>query len=189
VNSLKRINALRKSVFTENGFDGYLIFNSANMLYFLGFPGTSALLVPANGESTLYVYGVNYEQTKTEGKGFKVELVDALNVEGYRILSQVFQKENALEVNNSFVQALRKVKDKTEIELIRRAGELTSEGMNTALEAVGPGVKEYEVAAEIEYAMRKRGSGGTAFETIVASGASSAFPHGGHRSHLPVLLL
>jgi Xaa-Pro aminopeptidase len=35
------------------------------------------------------------------------------------------------------------------------------------------------VAAEIEYAMRKLGSSGTAFETIVASGASSAFPHGG----------
>jgi Xaa-Pro aminopeptidase len=200
---LKRINALRKSVFTENGFDGYLIFNSANMLYFLGFPGTSALLIPANGESTVYVYGVNYEQAKAEGKGFKVELVkgdenlmakiakqamecrvkklavDALNVEGYRTLSQSFQKENALEVNNNFVQALRKVKDKEEIEFMRRAGELTSEGMSTALESVIPGVKEYEVAAEIEYAMRKRGSGGTAFETIVASGASSAFPHGG----------
>ena len=200
---MKRINALRKSVFTENGFDGYLIFNSANMLYFLGFPGTSALLVPADGESTVYVYGVNYEQAQAEGKGFKVDLVkgdenlmakiakqaqeskikklavDALNVEGYRTLSQSFQKENALEVNNSFVQTLRKVKDKEEIEFMRRAGELTSEGMSTALESVRPGVKEYEVAAEIEYAMRKRGSGGTAFETIVASGPSSAFPHGG----------
>jgi Xaa-Pro dipeptidase len=40
-------------------------------------------------------------------------------------------------------------------------------------------MKEYEVAAEIEYAMRKRGSYGTAFETIVASGPRSAFPHGG----------
>ena len=38
---------------------------------------------------------------------------------------------------------------------------------------------EYEVAAEIEYAMRSRGAGPTAFETIVASGACSAFPHGG----------
>jgi Xaa-Pro dipeptidase len=34
------------------------------------------------------------------------------------------------------------------------------------------------VAAEIEYAMRKQGSYGTAFETIVASGSCSAFPHG-----------
>ncbi len=41
-----------------------------------------------------------------------------------------------------------------------------------------PGIKEKEVAAEIEYAMRKAGSDGIAFETIVASGATSAFPHG-----------
>jgi Xaa-Pro aminopeptidase len=40
-------------------------------------------------------------------------------------------------------------------------------------------MKEYEVAGEIEYAMRKCGCWGTAFETIVASGIRSAFPHGG----------
>jgi Xaa-Pro aminopeptidase len=44
---------------------------------------------------------------------------------------------------------------------------------------VAAGVREDEVAAEIEYAMRKRGSSGAAFETIVASGACSAYPHGG----------
>jgi Xaa-Pro aminopeptidase len=203
VETLKRINALRKTAFTENGFDGYLIFNSANLLYFLGFPGTTALLIPADGESTVYVYGVNYEQAKAEGKGFRVELVkgdenlmakiakqaqdykvkklavDALGVESWRALAQAFPRKNTLEVNNNFVQALRRVKDKEEIELMRKAGELTSAGMNAAYEAVKPGAKEYEVAAEIEYAMRKRGSGGTAFETIVASGACSAFPHGG----------
>jgi Xaa-Pro aminopeptidase len=43
---------------------------------------------------------------------------------------------------------------------------------------VAAGIREYEVAAEIEYAMRKQGSSGTAFETIVASGVYSAFPHG-----------
>jgi Xaa-Pro dipeptidase len=56
---------------------------------------------------------------------------------------------------------------------------LASEGMRVACEVVAAGVKEYEVAAEIEYAMRKQGSSGTAFETIVASGSYSAFPHGG----------
>ncbi len=200
---LKRITALKKVVFTENGFDGYLIFNSTNLLYFTGFSGATSLLVPADGESTLYVYGVNYEQAKSEAKGFRVELVkgnenlmakiakqtqerkakklavDVLGVESWRALAKEFGAENTLAVNSSFVQALRKVKDKQEITLMRKAGELTSKGMEAASEAVKPGVKEYEVAAEIEYAMRKRGSGGTAFETIVASGPSSAFPHGG----------
>ena len=39
-------------------------------------------------------------------------------------------------------------------------------------------LKEKDAAAEIEYAMRKTGSDGTAFETIVASGPTSAYPHG-----------
>jgi methionine aminopeptidase len=40
-----------------------------------------------------------------------------------------------------------------------------------------PGVREFEVAAEIEYQMKKRGASGTAFETIVAFGERSALPH------------
>jgi Xaa-Pro dipeptidase len=51
--------------------------------------------------------------------------------------------------------------------------------MKAAYETIKPGIREYEVAAEIEYAMRRKGSWGTAFETIAASGTRSAFPHGG----------
>jgi len=71
------------------------------------------------------------------------------------------------------------VKDETELKYMRKAAELTSEGMKTALETIKPGLREYEVAAEVEYTMRRRGSGGVAFDTIVASGLRSAFPHGG----------
>ena len=200
---MTRIEALKKNAFTKNGFDGYLILNNANMLYFLGFPGTSSLLIPRDGENTIYVYGVNYEQAKAEGKGYKVELVrgdenlmgkiakqakinkisklavDALGVESWRSLTRELSSETAVEINNGYVQALRAVKNEQEIGYMRKAGQLTSEGMEAAYNAVKPGAKEYEVAAEIEYLMRKRGSGATAFETIVASGAFSAFPHGG----------
>jgi Xaa-Pro aminopeptidase len=203
VNRLTRISKLRKTGFTETGFDGYVIFNSTNLLYFLGYPGPSALLVPADGECTVYVYGVNYEQAKAQSSGFKVELVrgdenllakiaseaqsrkitklalDAMGVQSWRNLTNELSRGVTLEVNNSFIEALRMVKDPQEIESMRKAGELTSEGMKAAYEAVKPGAKEYEVAAIIEYAMRKRGAGPTAFETIVASGACSAFPHGG----------
>jgi Xaa-Pro aminopeptidase len=201
--ALTRIDNLRKTAFAGNDFDGYLIFNGINQLYFLGFPGTSAVFVPADGDCTVYVYGVNYEQAKAMGKGFNVKLikanenlmaqiaqqatqckirklaVDQLGVQSWRSLTKELGDGIALEVNNSFVEALRMVKDKEEIGLMRRAGELTSEGMKAAYEAVRPGAKEYQVAAEIEYAMRKLGAGPTAFETIVASGACSAFPHGG----------
>jgi Xaa-Pro dipeptidase len=197
------MEALKQIAFHEKGFDGFLIFNWANLLYFAGFPGAVSLLIPRDGESTIYAYGVNYEQAKAEGKGFRVALVkrdenlmakiaekvkdykikklavDALGIEGWRALAKEAKGETKLKVKGSFVWELRKVKDEKEIELMRKAGELTSEGMKAAYEALSPGLKEYEVAAEIEYAMRKRGSYGTAFETAVASGPRSAFPHGG----------
>lgn len=200
---MNRIDALRKKVFEETKFDGFVVFNDANLTYFTGFSGASALLIPKSGRSTVFVYGVNYEMAKAEGAEFRVELVkrgedlmakiakqadafkveklavDVLGIEGWRALAKSLGGEKRLEVGSSFVRELRKVKSEEEIELMRRAADLTSEGMRVAYEILRPGVKEYEVAAEVEYAMRKQGSDGTAFETIVASGPYSAFPHGG----------
>src|SRR4030067_817031 len=105
--------------------------------------------------------------------------VDVLGVESWRSLIREVKGKTALRVKPKFVSELRMVKDEVEIALMRRAAELTNDGMKTAYEVLSPGMKEYEVAAEIEYAMRKNGSYGTAFETAVSSGASSAFPHGG----------
>ena len=47
-----------------------------------------------------------------------------------------------------------------------------------ALEVLRPGVKEAEVAAEMEYAARRAGASEMSFPTIIASGARSALPHG-----------
>jgi Xaa-Pro dipeptidase len=200
---LKRIDALKQKAFKQGKFDGYLVFRNTNMTYLTGFSGASALLIPENGENKVYVYGVNYEQAKAEltgvtververgenlmakiakqAKAFKIKklAVDALNIESWRLLAKYMGGEKNLAVDFRFLRELRKVKDAEEIELMRKAAELTSEGMRVARETLTVGIKEYEVAAEIEYAMRKRGSSGTAFETIVASGVSSAYPHGG----------
>ncbi len=201
--TLKRINALKQVALRKGGFDGFLIFNDVNLTYFTGFSGASALLIPENGENTVYVYGVNHAQAKAELAGFTVELVersenlmnkiakqaeafkieklavDTLNIEGWRTLTKFFGSEKTLAIDPNFIKDLRKVKDTEEIELMRKAADLTSEGMRVARETLAAGMKEYEVAAEIEYAMRKQGCSGMAFETIVASGAYSAFPHGG----------
>ncbi|MEM2915009.1 MAG: Xaa-Pro peptidase family protein [Candidatus Bathyarchaeia archaeon] len=200
---MKRVEALRQMTFEEKGFDGFLIMNEANLLYFTGFPGTSCLLIPKDGESTIYVYGVNYEQAKAEGRNFRVELVkreenlirkiaahvkalkikelalDMLSYENYRNLAKELKGETKLKLQGKLVWDLRRVKDEEELRLMRKAGELTGEGMKVAYEVIRPGIKEYEAAAEIEYAMRRKGSWGTAFDTIVASGVRSAFPHGG----------
>ena len=203
MSTLKRIDALKQVAFEKSGFDGFIVINSANQTWLTGFSSASALLIPKNGESKVYVHGVNYAQAQAEMGEVKVELVqrgekltekiakqasalgikklavDPLDIEDWRSLSKALGGGKTLEVDNRCLQELPKIKDKNEIQLLRRAAKLTSEGMRVASEAVAAGMKEYEVAAEIEYAMRKKGSSGTAFETIVASGVCSAYPHGG----------
>jgi Xaa-Pro aminopeptidase len=75
------------------------------------------------------------------------------------------------------IEDLRVVKDHGEIEAIRSAGKVTAEVFAELLPHIRPGVKEQDLAAEIEYRMRKKGAEGAAFETIVASGPRSAYPH------------
>ncbi len=200
---MQRLPALKKVAFEQAGFDGYLIFNPSNLFYFTGTQGASALLIPRNEESTVYVYGVNFEQTRATAKGFNVDLVqrgedlmvkiaqqaceqgvkklaiDALGVEGWRSLSKQLRGKSKIAIKPSFVSELRVIKDEEEIELMRKAAELTSLGMNMAYECLRTGIREVELVAEIEYAMRKKGSYGTAFDTAVSSGPASAFPHGG----------
>ena len=121
------------------------------------------------------------EKIATQVKAFKIKklAVDTLSYENYSSLAKRLRGEARLKIQGNIVWELRKTKDEKELELMRKAGELTSEGMRVAYEVIRPGVKEYEAAGEIEYAMRKCGCWGTAFETIVASGVRSAFPHGG----------
>ena len=203
VKVLNRVNALKQKAFEQKGFDGFLVTNGMNVFYLSGTQGASCLLIPKKGQNTIYVYSVNYEGVKADGKGLNVELVkrgenlmekvakqakacgikklavDTLSVEGYHGLMKNLRGNAKLEIRNDLISDLRKVKDEQELELMRKAGELTIIGMKAAQETIRPSVKEIEVAAEIEYAMRKECSWGTAFESSVASGVRSAFPHGG----------
>jgi len=192
---------LEKS-FADKKLDGYIIANETNLLYFTDFDGGVRLLIAKNVESAFYVQGVNYEAAKEEAKDCKVELLkrgedidlkiakeincrklskvgfDTLDTSIYLKLKKTL-KNTELQSRGNLVWNLRKVKDKSELKCIRKAAEVTTEGAKTALETIRPGLREFEVAAEVEYAMRKLGSEGVAFDTIIASGARSAFPHGG----------
>jgi Xaa-Pro aminopeptidase len=70
------------------------------------------------------------------------------------------------------------VKDREEIALIRSAVILGASLFDRALETIRQGVRETEVAAEMEYAARKSAAEAMSFETIIASGERSALPHG-----------
>ncbi len=62
---------------------------------------------------------------------------------------------------------VRSIKDASEIGLMRKAAGIVVQGMRAAIDAVEPGRKEVEVAAEAEYAMGKAGSQGSPFRMQV----------------------
>lgn len=205
---MDRVEALRQKAFEMNGFDGFLVTSEVNLYYFAGCPGLTSMLIPKTGRGIIFAYNVNYEQAKAMTKGFEVQMlergqnlmesvakqtktckitklaIDALDFENYNQLAKKLRGQARLTSKGDLVGELRRVKDQKELQLMRKAAELTSAGMKTAYETIKPGMKEYQVAAEIEYAMRRRGSWGIAFETIIASGARSAFPHGGGGTQL-----
>jgi Xaa-Pro aminopeptidase len=75
------------------------------------------------------------------------------------------------------VERLRMVKSAVEIATIKASVELNSAALEQALSTFRHDTTEVDLAAEIEYRMRRLGADGPAFDTIVASGARSALPH------------
>jgi len=78
---------------------------------------------------------------------------------------------------DQWVEQLRQVKEAAEIERIAAAAALSDSALAHVLETLAPGVRETEVAFEIEVFMRREGAQGTAFPPIVASGPNSSRPH------------
>ena len=69
------------------------------------------------------------------------------------------------------------VKDESEIENIRLACNAADNAFISLLPNIKEGMSENDVAAELEYLMRKNGASGTSFSTIVAFGKNSSVPH------------
>ena len=72
---------------------------------------------------------------------------------------------------------LRMIKEREEIERMREAARVAELGMARAREVLAAGLREIDVAAELEYAVRKAGGEGWASPTYVASGVRSAIAH------------
>ncbi len=72
---------------------------------------------------------------------------------------------------------LRAVKSPVEIDLIRKAVEITGQAFRRLLGFIRPGIWEFEIEAEIWHEFLRRRSRGPAFQTIAASGAEACTLH------------
>ena len=82
----------------------------------------------------------------------------------------------AMNADDAFTAAMM-VKNEWELDNIAKACEIAEDALNELLPEIKEGMTETEVAALLEYKMRKLGAEGLSFPTIVAFGAHAAVPH------------
>ncbi len=200
--SRERIAALRKKA-AEANLDGMIITHLDHVRYLCGYTGSNGLLFFADKRPEFATDFRYADQCRKEVKGAHPtvtktgDLIATLsdypqlckpNIRlGY---SATFTSVAALErIREALPQALLVraddvlldlgwVKDKDEIASIAKAAEIGDVAWQRVLSLLKPGVREREVAAELEYQMMMMGSSVPAFETIIASGYRSAMPHG-----------
>ena len=196
-----RIRKLQKLIKTEN-LDALLINELPQIRYLCGYSGSNALLIVLASDAYFLtdfryktqvvreVRGVRKilaerdllstlaDTKKLTRKNLKVGYLDDylttrnLTMLKYQITTAIWVPTRGL------VESLMVVKDKSEIENITAAAAIADTGFDRILQIIKPGVRENEVAAELEYQMKMLGSEKPAFDTIVASGHRSAMPHG-----------
>jgi Xaa-Pro aminopeptidase len=200
-----RQSKLREHLATTR-FDALLISHLPNIRYLCGFTGSAGFLLVEESGSVFFTDFRYDTQAHEEVSGAKVviaqksvlkavsELLTArrkrargwtvgieaehFTVAEKKLLNDALPGGTRLKDSPAVVERLRMVKDADELAKIRAAVKLGAKLFDRALEAIRPGVKESEVAAEMEYAARRAGAEEMSFPTIVASGARSALPHG-----------
>lgn len=101
---------------------------------------------------------------------------DFMTVRFLETIQKAFPRASLVSVTRT-LDEMRAIKTPEEIRCLKKATVMAEEGMKAALASVKPGVTEIEIAAEAEYAMRRAGSEGLAFGTLVASGPRTLLAH------------
>jgi Xaa-Pro aminopeptidase len=189
-------------------FDALLVSHLPNIRYLCGFTGSAGLLLVEESGSVFFTDVRYDTQAHEEVKGAKVVVArkalfpalgeffaqrrkrgrrrsSILGVEAEHItvaekkrLTSFLPSGVTLKDAPSLVERLRMVKDADEIDLIRTAVNLGAKLFERALKVLRPGVREVEVAAEMELMARRAGAEAMSFPTIIASWPRSALPHG-----------
>ena len=197
---MERLAALRQQLQAENR-EAILITNPINVAYLSGFTGTAGMLFITEDKAALMTDFRYLEQAAQQAPAYEVvdvagdswkRLAELLHTVGCSMLAveadhltvDTYNKINAA-VDGITVQPiispvvrLRAVKSAAEIAAIESAQKIADEAFTEILSIIKPGVRERDIALELEFIMRKKGASGLSFTMIVGSGSRSALPHG-----------
>lgn len=191
----KRISNLQNTL-KELGLDAAVIMDRENLIYFTHTEDLEcgSLIVPANGEPSIIclwldarhirdISGLKVVPYFFPGDNVSQKTADAIKEMGiekpkigftryfislkdYQCLRDTVPGIYFGDIADACYK-IRSVKDEVELEYITKAASFLKEGMKAAFEVVKPGIKETDVIAEAEYAMRKAGSEGSTFRMQV----------------------
>jgi Xaa-Pro aminopeptidase len=192
--------AALQALLEENALDGLLVQHLPNIRYLTGFSGSAALLlVRTDGCILISDFRYAAQAAQEVGDLARVE-IDQVNVWqrlrrllgerpaallGYEAHVATVRDAERLSAattarlapTQDLVERLRAAKSADEIEAIRAAAALAEAALDETLPQIRVGQTEFEIAALLEAALRRRGSEWHPFPTIVASGPRSALPH------------
>jgi Xaa-Pro aminopeptidase len=180
--------------------DALVVSSPANVRYLTGYAGSNGLVLIADSNAHFFTdprYALDASRQITckvhiekkpliaaaaavaKRKRFKRIGFESswLNYADYIKLKDDLPLGAALTPIGTVIEQQRMIKSTAEIELIRRSVATNSEAYSKTVRRVRPGVREQEIAAEIDFQMRALGAEKPAFDTIVASGVRSALPH------------
>lgn len=188
----------------EQGLESLFLNHDNNIRYISGYTGSdSYILISPKGRWFITDYRYT-EQAKKECVGFEVIQRNRQTTTLGQCVNQILKENNISNVGferdhinygmiedikndvenaefiptSGIIEELRYTKDEGEIELIRKACEITDKAFAELLKVIKVGMTEAEAALELEYNMRKFGAEGVAFDTILISGAKTSMPHG-----------
>jgi Xaa-Pro aminopeptidase len=213
VDHFRRIGALRRKL-TRAGLPGLVVTHLPDLRYLSGFTGSSAALALTSRAARLFTDGRYKAQAAEEVEVARVEIVSGspalaavqwlaaqhgVELAGFDPASTTvaelahwkaglpsrLRRSFLSALPAAMVEPLRRVKDEDELALMKEAALAGCKLFDHILGFIRPGLREIDVAAELEHKARLMGAEAMSFETIVASGVRSALPHG-HATTAPL---
>lgn len=199
-NYANRIKEVRKSLAQDN-IDALLIDRWENYFYLTGFMEEEAYCLVTGNHIYLLVDSRYIQQAACDcvhctvieyGNDAEDILLDCMQTDGAAVLAldrsyityarymQYKQSFQSVELawSDGGIPDIRICKDHYETEQVVKAQEITDYAFHHVLPLIKCGVSEIEIAAELEYIMKKQGGMKPSFDTIVVSGRRTSLPHG-----------
>ena len=200
----KRFHQLRFNM-EDNKVNCVFISHLPNIRYYTNFSGSAASMLVFNDEIHFFTDDRYEEQVKEELyplHNLRVHITR--DVWGFCEKKKFFKKMNLLGVESEYlsyedainikqrlhshdvkIRAIKSLAEKytqpkslEELEFIKKSCKIAEKVFEHILGFITPGMSELDIAIEIDYRSRLLGSEGSAFDTIVTSGARGALVHG-----------